>query len=126
MYPLDFIKAYYNWLGRQPEEFIYKRNEYLSVEWSIDNRLDLIVSGAVMTIYVSKEEEFTIRFGYKGTVISSLDLLTSSFLERYKRVLKRSPLLFKEVPMKSIASYLSMCPETLSRLRNIDTDQCFS
>jgi CRP-like cAMP-binding protein len=185
MSPIDFINSYYNWLGTNPEEVVYKRNEYLSTEGSIENYLYLIVSGAVRAIYASKEEEFTIRFGYKGSVISSLDsfitgkpsqfylqairktvvyrlekvsykayvksnsviteihnelmngllnsmldreidLLTSSPLERYNRVLKRSPLLFQEVPMKYIASYLRMSPETLSRLRNIDSDQCVS
>ncbi|MBL6447776.1 Crp/Fnr family transcriptional regulator [Fulvivirga sp. 29W222] len=45
------------------------------------------------------------------------DLLTSSPLERYERVLKRSPQLFQEVPHKYIASYLRMTPETLSRIK---------
>lgn len=47
-----------------------------------------------------------------------LDLLTDSPLERYNRVLERSPRLFQEIPLKYIASYLRMTPETLSRLRN--------
>ncbi len=47
-----------------------------------------------------------------------IDLLTSSPLERYKRVLARSPQLFQEVPAKYIASYLRMTPETLSRLKS--------
>ncbi len=46
------------------------------------------------------------------------DLLINSPLERYKRVLKRSPRLFQEVPLKYIASYLRMTPETLSRVQN--------
>lgn len=46
-----------------------------------------------------------------------VDLLTSSPMERYKRVLKRSPQLFQEIPSKYIASYLRMTPETLSRLK---------
>ncbi len=45
------------------------------------------------------------------------DILTSSPLERYKRVLKRSPKLFQEIPNKYIANYLRMSPETLSRLK---------
>lgn len=45
------------------------------------------------------------------------DILTSSPLERYKRVLSRSPQLFQEIPNKYIASYLRMSPETLSRLK---------
>lgn len=45
------------------------------------------------------------------------DLLVSSPVERYKRVIKRSPQLFQEIPNKYIASYLRMSPETLSRLK---------
>lgn len=46
------------------------------------------------------------------------DILISSPLERYQRVFRRSPQLFQEVPLKYIASYLRMSPETLSRIRN--------
>ena len=46
------------------------------------------------------------------------DLLTASPAERLRRVLARSPNLFQEVPLKYIASYLRMKPETLSRIRN--------
>lgn len=45
------------------------------------------------------------------------DILTSSPLERYNRVFKRSPQLFQEIPNKYIASYLRMSPETLSRIK---------
>lgn len=44
------------------------------------------------------------------------DLLIPSPGERYERVLKRSPNLFQEVPLKYIAAYLRMTPETLSRV----------
>jgi len=47
-----------------------------------------------------------------------IDLLISSPLERLQRVLERSPNLFQQVPLKYIASYLRMKPETLSRIRN--------
>jgi CRP/FNR family transcriptional regulator, anaerobic regulatory protein len=46
-----------------------------------------------------------------------VDLLTPSPLERYLRVLQRSPRLFQEIPNKHIANYLRMTPETLSRLK---------
>ena len=46
-----------------------------------------------------------------------IDLLTASPTMRYQRVLSRSPQLFQEIPLKYIASYLRMTPETLSRIR---------
>lgn len=45
------------------------------------------------------------------------DILITSPIERYQRVLRRSPQLFQEIPSKYIASYLRMTPETLSRLK---------
>jgi CRP-like cAMP-binding protein len=47
-----------------------------------------------------------------------IDLLITSPTERLNRVLQRSPTLFQEIPLKYIASYLRMKPETLSRIRN--------
>lgn len=46
-----------------------------------------------------------------------IDILTSSPKERYERVLKRSPMLFQEIPNRHIANYLRMSAETLSRLK---------
>jgi len=46
------------------------------------------------------------------------DLLTTNPAARLQRVLDRSPNLFQEIPLKYIASYLRMTPETLSRIRN--------
>ena len=45
------------------------------------------------------------------------DILISSPVERYKRVVDRSPQLFQEIPNKYIADYLRMTPETLSRIK---------
>lgn len=47
-----------------------------------------------------------------------VDLMVSSPTQRLNRVLKRSPKLFQHIPLKYIASYLRMNPETLSRIRN--------
>ncbi len=46
-----------------------------------------------------------------------LDLLQPDPAVRYQRVLQRSPQLFAELPLRYIASYLRMTPETLSRIR---------
>lgn len=46
-----------------------------------------------------------------------IDLLTLQPEARLQRVMQRSPQLFQEVPLRYIASYLRMSPETLSRVR---------
>ena len=153
------------------------KGEYVVREGQVEQSLYLIESGAVRVIHVTEFEEQTIRFGYTGSMITSLssfitgkrsefyiealrkttlrvvsrlklfevinedsqnqriyiklleglvvqqmereiDLLTESPIKRLQRVLHRSPNLFQEIPLKYIASYLRMTPETLSRIRN--------
>jgi CRP/FNR family transcriptional regulator, anaerobic regulatory protein len=153
------------------------KGDYIIKEGQVERSLYLIVSGAVRVFHVTEFEEQTIRFGYQGSVITSLssfitgkpselymealrktmlriaprekiyevvhenaenqslyirtleglivqqmereiDLLTESPTKRLQRVLARSPNLFQEIPLKYIASYLRMTPETLSRIRN--------
>jgi len=60
----------------------------------------------------------TIELAVTQQVEREVDILTVSPQARLKRVLERSPNLFQEVPLKYIASYLRMTPETLSRIRN--------
>lgn len=53
-----------------------------------------------------------------GRIEREIDLLTPNPADRLERLLKRSPYLFQLIPLKHIASYLRMTPETLSRLRS--------
>jgi CRP-like cAMP-binding protein len=46
-----------------------------------------------------------------------VEMLTLSPKQRYERLFVRSPHVFQLIPLKYIASYLDMSPETLSRLR---------
>ena len=55
-----------------------------------------------------------------GLMLRELDLLEPSPELRYRRVLARSPQVFAHVPLKYVASYLRMAPETLSRIRARD------
>lgn len=153
-----------------------QRNDYLVEKGKINTRFFFVVEGSLRIFVLDSNEENTIRFGYKGNLISALDsfltekptelyiqalkktrlksvtknklktliesstantklwisilesfafqqmererdLLTSSPLERYHRVLQRSPQLFQAIPDKYIASYLRMSPETFSRIK---------
>ena len=156
---------------------VISRGQFLIKEGEIERNLYLVESGALRVFYLTEFDEVTIRFGYKGSMITSLssfikgtpsefyidairktalkviskksltnlvneshenlkqytalleslitqqtereiDLLITSPTERLSRVLQRSPNLFQEIPLKYIASYLRMTPETLSRIRN--------
>lgn len=52
-----------------------------------------------------------------GSLEREIDLLIDKPEERLARVLLRSPRLFQEIPLKHIANYLRMTPETLSRIK---------
>jgi CRP-like cAMP-binding protein len=171
----SFIESLFDDLKTPAKTF--SKGDYVIREGQVEQSLYLIVSGAVRVFHVTEFEEQTIRFGYQGSMITSLasfitgnpselymealrkttlrvvsrsklfevvnenpqnqslyiklleglivqqmerevDLLTESPTKRLQRVLDRSPNLFQEIPLKYIASYLRMTPETLSRIRN--------
>lgn len=157
------------------QEILLKRNEYLVSKGTINTDLFLVEEGSLRVFIDDEEEEHTIRFGYKNSIITALDcfltekptkfyiqalkkcklkmiskarfnelmqsseknkkiweqllqsfvyqqiereidLITYSPQKRFENVLKRSPQVFQEIPLKYIASYLRMTPETLSRI----------
>ena len=157
------------------KEIVLKRNEYLVTKLEVNTNLYLVEEGSLRVFIDDEEEEHTIRFGYKNSIITALDcfltdkptefyiqalkrcklkmiskksfhqliqfseenkkvweqllqsfvhqqiereidLITYSPQKRFERVLERSPQVFQEIPLKYIASYLRMTPETLSRI----------
>lgn len=161
----------HNW----EKEIVLKRNEYLVTKLEVNTNLYLVEEGSLRVFIDDEEEEHTIRFGYKNSIITALDcfltdkptefyiqalkrcrlkmiskksfhqlmqsseenkkvweqllqsfvyqqiereidLITYSPQKRFERVLERSPQVFQEIPLKYIASYLRMTPETLSRI----------
>lgn len=157
------------------KEIVLRRNEYLVTKLEVSTDLYLVEEGSLRVFIDDEEEEHTIRFGYKNSIITALDcfltdkptefyiqalkrcrlkmisknsfhqlmqsseenkkvweqllqsfvhqqiereidLITYSPQKRFERVLERSPQVFQEIPLKYIASYLRMTPETLSRI----------
>ena len=54
-------------------------------------------------------------FVFEGNILSLWDC--DSGMERYLSLLKRHPELLQNVPLKKLASYLSVTPQSLSRIR---------
>lgn len=75
-------------------------------------RAAVAANPALTAAYTQMLEEFVC-----GHVARELDLLEPDPARRYANLLARSPHVFQHIPMRYIASYLRMAPETLSRLR---------
>ncbi|MCR9152478.1 MAG: Crp/Fnr family transcriptional regulator [Bacteroidetes bacterium] len=111
----------------------------LGYDGSILNSLSSFFTQAPSDLYIEAIRETKVKYLTKGKVLElianstqypqfleslliqqlerELDLLHDSPSLRLERVLARSPHLFQHIPLKYIASYLRMSPETLSRIR---------
>jgi len=114
--------GYKNNLIASLDSFISEKPSDLYIQAIKKSELKVIKKSTFMDFVHSSSENIKIWQNILGALIfqqleRERDILTSSPLERYKRVLKRSPQLFQEIPNKYIASYLRMAPETLSRIK---------
>jgi CRP-like cAMP-binding protein len=67
------------------------RNDYLKTKGSIDTNIYLVESGSLKVFVVQDEEEQVIRFGYKGSILVSLDsFLTGQPSAFYIQAIKKS------------------------------------
>jgi CRP-like cAMP-binding protein len=114
-YSGSMINSLHSFITGQPSEFYIEALRKTTVRvLSKDALLELVHEDEdSLKSYVALLENLVTQ-----QIEREIDLLTPSPVERLNRVLKRSPNLFQEVPLKYIASYLRMTPETLSRIRN--------
>lgn len=113
-YQYSFISALTSFLNNTPAKFYIqaiKQTELIGIS-RINFLKALELNPVLATFWQKRMEQLVIE-----QLEREIDLLTPTPQERYKRVLQRSPRLFQEIPLKYIASYLRMTPETLSRLR---------
>ena len=114
--------AYKNNFIAALDSFITEKPSDLYIQAIKKTSLKVMKKSTFMDFIRSSEENTKVwHLMLENLVIQQMererDILTSSPLERYKRVLARSPQLFQEIPNKYIASYLRMTPETLSRIK---------
>lgn len=113
-YKNNFIAALDSFISEKPSD--------LYIQTIKKTELKVIKKTTFMNLVNSSEENTNVWHLMLGDLIfqqleRERDILTTSPLERYKRVFARSPQLFQEIPNKYIASYLRMTPETLSRIK---------
>lgn len=65
---------------------------------------------------IEKAWRMLVEDALMGKIERETEMLTFTPEERYRRLMERSPHVFRNIPRKYIASYLRMTPETLSRV----------
>lgn len=111
----SLINSLSSFLNGQPSEFYIEAIRQTTVKSISKEKLLQIVHENETSL--SQYSEFLETLVVQQ-IDREVDLLITSPSERLERVLKRSPDLFQHVPLKYIAAYLRMKPETLSRIRN--------
>jgi CRP/FNR family transcriptional regulator, anaerobic regulatory protein len=114
-YEGSFINSLHSFLKRTPSEFYIEAMRNTSVLQIPREKISSCIHESAESL---KEYVALLEANIVGQIEREIDLLTVSPADRLARVLKRSPNLFQEIPLKYIASYLRMTPETLSRIRS--------
>ena len=115
-YTGSFINSLASFIKGSPSEFYVEAIRKTKIKLISKTALEQLVYQDMETLaqYTSLMELLVTQ-----QIEREIDLLISSPSERLQRVLERSPNVFQEVPLKYIASYLRMTPETLSRIRGL-------
>lgn len=114
-YEGSFINSLSSFLNEQPSEFYLEAIRKTTLKIIPKDKLLQLVNEDTKSLkqYIKLLETLVTQ-----QIDREIDLLITSPIERLNRVLERSPNLFQQIPLKYIASYLRMKPETLSRIRN--------
>lgn len=104
------------------QTFIEGAPSLISIEAIIDTELVAIAKEDLMPLIHSNSEialwyQSMLELTLSEHIQRQVELLTLKPYERYEVFIKRSGHLINRIPLKYIASYLMMKPETLSRIR---------
>jgi CRP-like cAMP-binding protein len=110
----DFVCDFLSFVTNQPtpyESVTFEKTELFRIPLKrFENYIsqhhegDKIWRSALAGLYVEKHYQ-------------QLQLLTYTATERYKLILQHQPFILQKVPLKYIASYLGVTPQSLSRIR---------
>ncbi len=104
------------------QTFIEGKPSLISIEAILETELIAISKADLMQLIHSNSEialwyQSMLEYTLTGHIQRQVELLTLKPYERYDVFVKRSGHLINRIPLKYIASYLMMKPETLSRIR---------
>lgn len=94
------------------------RKEYLSMKGDTDVHLYLVMSGTLRVFVMDGGDEHTIRFGYQGSILTSLDsFITGQPSEFYIQAIKKTTL--KRVHKKRYMEFLNGSPDLMQLWQNL-------
>lgn len=114
-FPNSFFSAYSSFLTQTPSQ-VY-------IQTLLPTHVLAIKEHAVRRLYETSFIANSIgrtltEILYRKKTQREIDLLTKSATERYHDLLREHPEVLQHVPLRHIASYLGIHPESLSRIRN--------
>ena len=91
---MDALQSLQAELNRQwSHSIVLKRNEFLVKQGMIHTNLYLVEEGSLRIFIENEEEDHTIRFGYRGSLITALDcFITEKPTTFYIQAIKKSTL----------------------------------
>ncbi len=114
MFPNDYVSAYYSFLTQRPSQLAIQALSPVTLVSISYIHLNLLCDKYKSAERIGRLNAERI---YRRKVEREIALVTMSATERYEDLINRSPKLLQEIPLKHIASYLSIQPESLSRIR---------
>lgn len=102
--------------------FLTQKSTIIKTECLEDSVLWSLSFNALQTLYEKSSPSILIGKAISDLMFTKkqseqINLLTLSPTERYLKLIKERPLVFQRTPLKIIASYLGIAPESLSRIR---------
>lgn len=108
--PLSLLVAKIDLSNLWDKQISFDRNEFLTVKGSMDSPIFLVEEGTVRVFIIDENEEHTIRFGYKGNLITALDsFITGKPTEVYIQALKKT--ITKQISKKKFIEFISSSVE---------------
>lgn len=110
----EFNSSYASFVQKQPSQFFIEALQpTVLASFSYDFLHGLYENYPASNLFgrIAIEDYFVLREKRE------LSLLTDNATERYKSLLEEQPIYVKQIPLKYLATYLNIKPESLSRIR---------
>lgn len=114
LFPGRFFNVYISFITQQPSMAQIKTITSCKVEYFNYSDLQKVYETSLLVNQIGRtftEQSFIMKYQRE------VDFLTKSAQERYLELLSRHPDIIHQIPIKSIALYLGIHPESLSRIR---------